>query len=163
MQSQESIRFKRCHFPCVPRAVACPVLHMVADGEVLPLGMHPLGAWTTGVVKVVPGVPPSTIPTHLDQPRPDLIRWCVDCDGHRRPVGYQPGTGVRPGDFLIGCAPAHEPRAHPASITDRCHGGHRRDPNYQLHTANVRGSHAALQGTNVTTRPTKFPAWPRGT
>ena len=99
---------------------------MARDGEVLPFRMHSLGAWTTGVVEVVPGVPASTIPAHLDQPRPDPIRWCVDCDGHRRSsfaIGDQPVTGVRPGDFLIGCAPAHEPRAHPPSITDRCRGG----------------------------------------
>jgi hypothetical protein len=126
--------------------------------------MHSLDAWTTGVVEVVPGVPPATISAHLGQPRPDLIRWCVDCDGHRRSsfaIGNQPGAGVRPGDFLIGCAPAHEPRAHPASVDDCCRGCHGCDPAYQLHTPSVRGSQAAPQGTNVTTRPTKFPPWPR--
>jgi hypothetical protein len=121
MQSQESILFQFCDLPRVPGAVAArPVLHVVADGEVLPLWVDSVGTWTTGVVEVVPGVPAATIPAHLDKPRPDLIRWCVDCDSHRRApfaVGDQSGTGIRPGDFLIGCAPAHEPRTDPPSIT----------------------------------------------
>jgi hypothetical protein len=89
---------------------ACPVLDVVADADVLPLRVDRLGTWAAGVVQVVPGVPPPTVPAQLDEPRPDLIRRSVDRDGHRCapfPVGYQVLTGIRPGDFLIGRAPAH--------------------------------------------------------
>jgi hypothetical protein len=44
------------------------------------------------------GVPAAAVPAHLDQPRPDLRRRCVDCDGmcrnsHRvtgEPIARQP-------------------------------------------------------------------------
>jgi hypothetical protein len=139
---------------------ACPVLHVVADGEDLPLRVDSLGTRATAVVQVVPGIPAPTIPAHLDQPWPDLIRRCVDCDGHRRPpvaLGDHLGTGIWPGDFLIGCTPVHEPRAYPRSIYDCCCGSHGCDSASELHTASVRGPSAVLQGTKVTTRPTKLP------
>jgi hypothetical protein len=79
------------------------------------------------------GGPRSTSPavtTQLDQPRPDLIRRRVDRNGHRRrplAVGDELGTGIRPGDLLIGCAPAHEPRTHPSRIDDSRRPGHAND------------------------------------
>ena len=135
-QSQEPIRFKRCHLPSVHGASPCPVLHVVTEGEVLPLRVDFCGTWATAVVEAVPGVPTPTVTAHLDQPWPDLIRRRVDRDGHRcRPlaVGDQLGTGIRPGNFFIACAPAHELRAHPACIDDCCRPGHTRDLASECH------------------------------
>ena len=75
---------------------ACPVLHGVAEGEVLPLGVNSVGTWATGVVQVVPGVPFPTIPAQLYQPRPDLIWRGVDRDGDR-PGPSPSGTRSAPG------------------------------------------------------------------
>src|SRR5436190_5202115 len=77
-QSQEPIRFKRCHLPGVHRASPCPVLHVVAEGEVLPFLVDFCGTGPTAVVEAIPGVPPPTVTTHLDQPGPDLIWRRVD-------------------------------------------------------------------------------------
>ena len=113
--------------PRVDEPVAArPVPHEVADGEALPLRVDSSGAWTTRVVEAVPGVPAPTISAHLDQPRPDLFGRRIDGDGHRRPsrsVGDHVGAGIWPGDFLITCAPAHEPRAHKESVDGGCRHG----------------------------------------
>lgn len=124
---------------------ACPVLHVVAEGDVLPLRVDALSTRATSVVEVVPGVPSPTIPTQLYEPRPDLFWRRVDRDGHRRApltVGDQVGTGIRPRNFLIGRAPAHEPRAHPGSIDDgcRCRPGHTCDFASECHTTSIGGS-----------------------
>src|SRR5664280_510280 len=123
-QSQEAIRFEGSDLPSVHRTTPCPILHVVAEGQVLPLGVDFLGTGPTPVVEAVPGVPAAAIAAHLDKPRPDLIRWRLDRDGHRRPplaLGDQVGAGIRPSDFIIGCAPAPEPRAHPGSMDDWRH------------------------------------------
>jgi len=65
------------------------------------------------------------------------------------------GTGIHPSDFLIGCAPAHEPRAYPRRVGnfDRCHPGrdHNRGFASHCHTTTVGGAARPAQGTNVTT------------
>src|SRR5664279_791810 len=124
-QSQEAIRFEGCDLTSVHRTTPCPILHLVAECQVLPLGVDLLGTGPTAVVESVPGVPTAAITAHLDEPRPDLIRWRLNRDGHRRPplaLGDQIGTGIRRSDFIIGCTPAPKPRAHPSSISN-CHQG----------------------------------------
>jgi hypothetical protein len=103
------------------------------------------------------GGPRSTAPTvtaHLGQPRPDLIRRRGDRDGHRgRPlaVGDELGTGIGPGDLLIGCAPAHKPRTHPYCIDQSCRPGYTNDLASNCHATTVGGSARPPLGTNVTT------------
>jgi hypothetical protein len=110
--------------------------------------------WTSGhrgapVVEAVPGVPTATITAHLDKPRPDLIRWRLDRDGHRRrPLALREQFGARiwTRDFLVGCAPAPQPRAHPKPIND---GGHRRrshDLASECHMASMRSCTGHHQG-----------------
>jgi hypothetical protein len=72
VQAQVSVRFKRGHFPRVHRAGPCRVLHVVAEGEVLPLRVDLPGTWAAAVVEAVPGVPAPAVPPYLDQPRPRL-------------------------------------------------------------------------------------------
>jgi hypothetical protein len=94
----------------------------------------------------------------LDEPWPHLIRWRVDRDGHRRTplaVGDQVGTRIRSSDFLIACAPAHEPRAHPDSIDDSCQPGHTRDLASECHMTSIGG--CALPRKGTTSRPLGAP------
>ena len=157
VQSQEPVWFQRRHFPGVHRAVPGRILHVVADGKVLPLRVDFPGAWVAAVVQAVPGVPAPAVAAHLDEPRPDLIRRCADGHGHRRrplAAGDQFGARIRPGDFLIGCAPVHEPGAYPRCIDDLgcCHRGRDHDRGLALnrHINNSRSLRTAGQGTNVT-------------
>ena len=122
----------------------------------LPLRVDCSRTWAAGVVEAVPGVPPSTIPAQLDEPRPDLIWRSVDRDGHRRAAFTardQIGTGIRPGNFLIGRAPAHQPRAYPGSVDDSCRPGDTDDLASRRHTRSLGEVCQALQGTTFPRRP----------
>jgi hypothetical protein len=112
----------------------------------LPLRVDSCGTWPTAVIEAVPGVPAPTVTAHLDQPRPNLTRRRVDGNGHRRrplTVRDQLGTRIRPGDLLIGCAPAPERRTHPRCVNNLgcCHSGrdHNRGPASNRHTTPVGG------------------------
>jgi hypothetical protein len=99
-----------------------------------------LGTGPTPVVESVPGVPTAAITAHLDKPRPDLIRGRLDRDGHRRPPlapGDQVGARIGPSDFIIGCAPAPEPRAQPNSKNDGSRAGRTRDLASECHITSV--------------------------
>ena len=139
-QSQEVIRFKGSDLPRVHCTTPSPVLHVVAHGQVLPLRVDLLGTWTTPVVEAIPRIPTPAITAHLDKPRPDLIRWRLDRDGHRRPplaLWHQVGARIRTRDFLVGCAPAPEPRAYPNPVDDGNHARGTHDFASESHMASV--------------------------
>ena len=87
-----------------------------------PFRVHPRGARTTLVVEVVPGIPTAAIPAELNEPRPDVLWWRADRDGHRRPplgVRDEFRTRIRTCHFIVGGAPTPEPRAQECCVADR--------------------------------------------
>ena len=60
VQTEESIRFDPRDGICVHgSSTGCPVLQVVAATNVLPLRMNFAGTRATGIVQVIPGVPPT--------------------------------------------------------------------------------------------------------
>jgi hypothetical protein len=92
-----------------------------------------------------------------------LIRWRLDRDGHSRAplaVGDELGTGIRPSDLLIGCAPAPETRAHPRSIDDCCRACRTSGLASDCHETSVGACRGASLGPNVMAHR-DAPSWRR--
>src|SRR5581483_12439508 len=98
------------------------------------------GTRATTVVEAVPGVPASTVASHLHEPGPDLFAPNVDRHGHRGRAlafGNQVRARIGPAHLLLGCTPVGESRTDREPVHRLGQPGRLCQPALNCHTANA--------------------------